>query len=221
MRRFALAAALVTLALAASPTAADTPLPIVGPHERIGGHTLAEWMAIDVVRTLAIPYTPNDGDVPCIPTGDGGPVSLFGANATDGHVRTIFCTVPAGRYIMLGGASIFCSNLDRLPGYRPTARGKRRCAHDAWHTWGDPHPRLVVDGVPVEPAGYYVATKAFRFKLAPRQNIFGTTRTRGIGAEAGNAVLLRPLPPGQHKIVSAFRLRGSFNRVAIVRLTVG
>lgn len=221
MRRFALAAALVTLALAASPTAADTPLPIVGPHERIGGHTLAEWMAIDVVRTLAIPYTPNDGDVPCIPTGDGGPVSSFGANATDGHVRTIFCTVPAGRYIMLGGASIFCSNLDRLPGYPPTARGMRRCAHDAWHTWGDPHPRLVVDGVPVEPAGYYVATRAFRFKLAPRQNIFGTTRTRGIGAEAGNAVLLRPLPPGQHKIVSAFRLRGSFNRVAIVRLTVG
>jgi hypothetical protein len=221
MRRFALALTLVAVAMAASASAADAPLPIVGPQERIGGHTLAEWMATGVVRALAVPYTPRGGDVPCIPTGDSGLVASFAANSTDGHVRTIFCTVPVGRYIMLGGASIFCSDIYRVPGYPPTARGMRRCAHDAWHTWGDPHPRLVVDGVPVEPAGYYVVTKAFRFKLPSRHNIFGTTRTHGIGAEAGNAVLLRPLPPGQHKIVEAFRLRGSFNRVAILRLTVG
>jgi hypothetical protein len=137
-------------------------------------------------------------------------------------VITARCSIPASSYLMLGVPAVECTDVYRVPGFPSTARGLRRCARKYWRRYGDPRPRIVLDGTPLTPGGVRVAPPAFSVRMPADDNIFGAPgQTRATVALVAAPLLLRPLSPGPHKLVDAVRYRGTFDRVVIYRLTVG
>jgi hypothetical protein len=225
MRRIAVIAALTTMALGAAASSADTVSPVVGGSEQVGGHDLAYWTVASDRWRFAQQYGGQAGDAQCRVTGQSGPVWFISSNALGQHVSTVFCAVPSDRYVMLSLPAIVCSNFTRI-GRKGTVPRRphdiRACARQFWGHYGDPHPRVVVDGTAITPPGAFVLTPVFSFRMPAHRNGFRVDgATRGRAAHAGIVTMLRPLPPGPHKIVVGTQFRHDHNRVVIVRLTVG
>jgi hypothetical protein len=222
MRRLAVIATLTATVLAASPSSADTPGPVVGAGEQVGGRDLAYWAVASDRWRFAQQYRGEVGDTRCRSTGQDGPVWFISSTTPAQHVSTIFCAVPSDRYVMLSLPAILCSNFTRLGRTHRHPRDLRRCARDFWRRYGDRHPRLVVDGLAVEPSASFVSTRVFSFRMPAHNNGFAADgATSGRAAHTGLVTMLRPLAPGPHKVVIGTQFRGDHNRVVILRLTVG
>lgn len=223
MLRFAVPVAAIAFALATAAGAADSPPALVGRGELVGGRGYSAWLVAWERWRAALPVKAAPDKQSCISAGQNGQVwFLGGIGQPDEHVITRNCSVPAGRYLMLGLPSLDCDDMHPVKSYPTTPRGLTRCGRAFWHAAGDPNPRLVLDGTRITPPGYMVWTRAFRVRFPARNNIFGLRgRTHGTMAARGFAVLLRPLAPGAHKIVQGISYRRDINRVVIYRLAVG
>jgi hypothetical protein len=159
-----------------------------------------------------MPQPTDSADVWFLAGGSGG--------STDEHVVEVHCTVPAGRYLMLGVPALLCSDVVPTPGFATSATGLRRCARSSYEKYTDPHPRLVLDGQPI-PAGVVVHTPVFRFTMPAHDNVFDSPGVRrGRAASVGRAAMLRPLPPGSHTLISGVRYRITHNIVIVYKLDV-
>jgi hypothetical protein len=121
---------------------------------------------------------------------------------------------------MTGIPQTICSDVFPELGYPLTAAGLIRCARDSWRELGDQAPRLVIDGAPI-PNGFVVHTRAFRFKMPARNNVFRLPGVRGgRAASAGRIAIIKPLAPGRHTLIEGVKYRDFHNQVIVYNLDV-
>jgi len=191
MRRLLSLFAVAFACLASNAFASDVS-PIVQADERIGGRSLADWEVAWSKWSFGFTNSELGEKTGCLPQPSSAPVHFLVIPESDDDVNAIPCTVPAGSYLLLGEPQIYCTDIDPEPAYPTTAKGLARCARHYWHQLTDPHPRVVLDGQPI-PNGYVVHTRAFRFRLPPRDNMFDLPGVRrGRAAVVARVTLLRP-----------------------------
>jgi hypothetical protein len=218
MRRL-LSAALLTALLAAHPAAADQS-PVVGRGELVAGRSLSQWDVRWNSWAFGVSQSSTRQTEQCLAQPGDSPVRFLGVRSRDEHVYEVHCTVAATQYLMLGQPGALCNDARPLRPYTTTAQGLRRCARDFWRQIADPKPRVVLDGTSLG-AGPTVHTGAFRFSVPPRDNQFDRPGVRRVRAAAvARATILRPLSPGEHTLIQAYRYRGEHNQVVVYKLTV-
>ena len=186
----------------------------------VGGRSLADWEVAWSKWVFGFTNSALAEPGRCLPQPRSTLVRFLVTPPVDSHVATVTCTVPAGTYLLLGEPQIYCTDVRPERRYPTTAKGLARCARHYWSLLTDPHPRSVLDGQPI-PNGALVHTNAFSFTMPPRDNQFDLPGVRhGRAAAVGRVTMIRPLPPGEHKLVQGVRYRDDVNAVGIFRLTV-
>jgi hypothetical protein len=169
--------------------------PLVPRGELVGGRDYGEWLAAAYQWRLALPSVMAD-KTSCITKSQHGPVWFLGIDPNTGA-----CNVPSGVYLMLFTPSFDCSTVERPPLHATTNAGLRRCAKGLWARYPGAET-MTLDGVPLRPPGYVVATAAFHFTMPERNNWLQVRgHTSGRAAVYGLASILRPLSPGVHTLV--------------------
>jgi hypothetical protein len=210
MRRLLVVLAAATLVGAAllAPTAASAPKAhVFSPAAQPFGASLGEWQARWFTWLVEIPAPTNpqfDETGALCGVDQSGPVWFLAPVARPGTTIRA-CTIPAGKAIFVLGIGNECSNVEPPPFFGATEAELRACAAAGFEEfWGDATISISVDGIAVPNLdSYRTQTPLFGFTL-PEDNLFGllagTTATKAISD--GNAVIVKPLPPGSHQIVT-------------------
>ncbi|HEU6443619.1 MAG TPA: hypothetical protein VFL61_01030 [Gaiellaceae bacterium] len=210
MRRLlvVLAAASLIGASLLAPSAASAQKPhVFAPSAHPFGASHGEWQARWFKWFMEIPAPINplfDETGALCATNQSGPV-WFTAPVAHPGTTTRACTIPAGKAIFVLGIGNECSNIEPPPFFGATEAELRACAAAGFEEFfGDASISITVDGIEVpELDRYRTQTPLFSYTL-PEDNLFGlpagTTATMAISD--GNAVIIKPLPPGSHQIVT-------------------
>ena len=199
------AAILLGASVLASATAAARPAHVYAPSATPFGGTLGDWQARWWKWLMEIPAPVNpifDETGALCATEQSGPV-WFTAPVAHPGTTTRSCTIPAGKAIYVLGLGNECSNIEPPPFYGATEAELRTCAADGYEAaFGDATISIEVDGVDVgDLDAFRTQTPLFSYTL-PADNLYGlpagTTATMAISD--GTAVLVKPLPPGPHRI---------------------
>jgi len=207
MRRFlvVVAAATVLGALVLAPSAASAPPHVFPPTAHAFGASLGEWQARWFTWFIEIPAATNplfDETGALCGIDQSGPVWFLAPVAHPG-VTTRACTVPVGKGIFVLGLGNECSNIEPPPFFGSTEAELRACAAEGLEaSFGDATQAISVDGVDVaDLSRYRTQTPLFSYTLPP-DNVYrlpAGTATRAVSD--GTAVIVQPLPPGEHQIV--------------------
>jgi hypothetical protein len=208
MRRLFVVLAAVTLIGASflAPTAASArPAHVFPPTAHPFGASPGEWQARWFRWFIEIPAPTNpflDETGALCGTNQAGPVWFLAPVAHPG-LTTRACTVPVGKGIYVLGLGNECSNIEPPPFFGATEAELRACAADGLEAFfGDATQSISVDGTEVADLGRYRSqTPLFSYTLPP-DNVYGVppaTATKAISD--GTAVIVQPLPIGQHQIV--------------------
>jgi hypothetical protein len=136
------------------------------------------------------------------------------------HV-TLNCTVPLHTYLMAGTPSIDCSTVEPRPFHATTNAGLMQCAQADWHA-ARASSSATLDGRSLEPAGAFVATRAFGFKMPANENLLRAPgHTSGLAAVVGYVAMLRPLRRGRHTLTVELDYKGVAADRVTYHLTVG
>jgi hypothetical protein len=207
MRRLlvVLAAAICLGALIAPSAATASPTHVYQPGAHPFGATYAEWQARWFTWFMEIPAPVNplfDETGENCAVDQSGPVWFTGpVGRTGTTIRS--CTIPTGTGIFVLGIGNECSNIEPPPFFGATEADLRSCAAEGFETFfGDATVTISVDGVDVGDLDRYrTQTPLFGYTL-PADNVLGapagTTATKAISD--GNAVIVKPLKPGLHRI---------------------
>ena len=199
------AATMIGASLLAS-SAASAPQPhVFPPTAHAFGTSLGEWQARWFTWFIEIPASTNplfDDTGTLCGINQSGPVWFLAPVAHPG-VTTRACTVPAGKGIFVLGLGNECSNIEPPPFFGATEADLRACAAEGLQEFfGDATQSISVDGVEVADLDQYRRqTPLFGYTLPP-DNVYGlppATATKAISD--GTAVIVRPLPQGEHQIV--------------------
>ena len=206
---------------AAIPAAAVAPSGgAVSPGERVAGKTHSQWLVSEWQSLLAYGHLDTEapkGPLKCLTQGQPAKVWFLQDAYENDAPATVTCTIPAGRYLFLEGPGFECSTVEPAP-YHATRARLPACAA-SFKLKGD---EVSVDGAPVAPASYAVATPVFRFTMPSRGNVLKVTgRTRGYSAAHGDVLMLRPLAPGAHTIVQVAHYASGISTQTTWQLTVG
>ena len=207
MRRFLVVLAAVTLIGASllAPSAASARRPhVFPPTAHPFGASLGEWQARWFTWFIESPAPTNplfDETGALCGTNQSGPVWFLAPVAHPG-LTTRACTVPAGKGIFVLGIGNECSNIEPPPFFGATEADLRACAAEGLEAFfGDATQSISVDGIEVSDLGRYrTQTPLFSYSLPP-DNVYGlppATATKAISD--GTAVILQPLPRGEHQI---------------------
>ena len=208
MRRllFILAAATVIGAAFLVPAASSaTKAHVFSPAAHPFGATLGEWQARWFTWLMEIPAPSNpalDETGALCGVDQSGPV-WFTAPVFHSGTTTRACTIPAGKAIFLLGIGNECSNIEPPPFFGATEAELRTCAAAGFDEFfADATVSISVDGIEVENLdSYRTQTPLFSYTL-PEDNLFGlpagTVASKAISD--GSAVIVKPLPPGEHRI---------------------
>jgi hypothetical protein len=207
MRRLlvVLAAAICLGALIAPSAATAQPSHVYQPGAHPFGATYAEWQARWFTWFMEIPAPINplfDETGENCAVDQSGPVWFTGPVAHPG-TTTRACTIPTGTGIFVLGVGNECSDIEPPPFFGETEAELRACAAEGFEAFfGDATVAISVDGVDVGDLNRYrTQTPLFGYTL-PADNVFGapagTTATKAISD--GNAVIVKPLSPGLHRI---------------------
>lgn len=198
LRRNLTVATLATL-LAGGTVAAAAPAtgsgPVVPPTGSVAGHGYPYWLGV------ADRIFFNDGGKPppCQTLhADGQTVAFLDGADTD---QTMRCRVAASQPIFTHGIANECSTVHGdHSGFGTSAAQLRRCARHGYVSL-HLHGSASVDGAPV--SGYRALTLAAPVVTAhiPAHNTFHVPAQRIRTASYGEALLLRALSPGTHRIV--------------------
>ena len=208
MHRLLVVLAAVTLigaSLLAPSAASARPPHVFPPTAHPFGASLGEWQARWFTWFIEIPAPTNplfDETGALCGTNQSGPVWFLAPVAHPG-VTTRACTVPAGKGIFVLGLGNECSNIEPPPFFGATEADLRACAAEGLEAFfGDATQSISVDGIEVSDLGRYrTQTPLFSYSLPP-DNVYGlppATATKAISD--GTAVILQPLPKGEHQIV--------------------
>jgi hypothetical protein len=210
-------------ALSASAAPAQTASPTVARSEKVGGRTYTQWEAAFVRWRYSLPRRPESSDGVCAAAKQKGPVYFLHGNlVSDTPTLVRRCSVPAGRYVMLGVPNNGCTTVSEEPFFAETDRDLRACAHKVWKAYGSIAPPVVtLDGVKLR-SGYLVTTPAFSFKEPKSDNVLQAPgATRGRTAQRAYALILRPLSPGLHVLVQTLRYKRDVQRTVSYQITAG
>jgi hypothetical protein len=207
MRRLLVLLAAATLIGASllAPSAASARQPhVFPPTAHAFGASLGEWQARWFTWFIEIPAPTNplfDETGTLCGINQSGPVWFLAPVAHPG-VTTRACTVPAGKGIFVLGLGNECSNIEPPPFFGATEAELRACAAEGVEEFfGDATQSISVDGVDVDLSGYRTQTPLFSYTLPP-DNVYGlppVTATKAISD--GTAVVVQPLPQGEHQVV--------------------
>jgi hypothetical protein len=221
-RLIAVLGVVAALAVAAvSAGAAGTPgVGVVPPTQRVAGKTYAQWLVADWQSLLAhgqLRMQAPKQTLHCLTQGQRGKV-WFLQDAYEGPTPvTVNCAVPAGSYLFLEGPGFECSTIEPAPYHAPRPK-LPACAASFALKGAD----VTVDGVPLSPSSFTVATPVFRFTTAARGNVLKTTGPRrGFGAVHSDALMLRPLARGPHTIVQVEHFASGQSAQTTWQVTVG
>ena len=208
MRRLLVLLAAVTLIGAASlaPSAASARQPhVFPPTAHAFGASLGEWQARWFTWFIEIPAPTNPLSTRRERSAGSTRADRSGSWHRSLHpgLTTRACTVPVGKGIFVLGLGNECSNIEPPPFFGATEAELRACAADGVEEFfGDATQSISVDGVEVADLGRYrTQTPLFSYTLPP-DNVYGlppVTATKAISD--GTAVIVQPLPKGQHQIV--------------------
>ena len=207
MRRLLVVLAAATLIGALiAPSAASAQKPhVFSPTAHAFGASLGEWQARWFTWFMEIPAPINplfDETGELCGVDQSGPV-WFTAPVAHPGVTNRACTIPAGKAIFVLGIGNECSNIEPPPFFGATEAELRACAASGFEEFfGDATISIAVDGIEVPDLdAYRTQTPLFSYTL-PEDNLFGlpagTTATMAVSD--GNAVIVKPLPPGPHRI---------------------
>ena len=181
------------------------PAHVFSPAARPYGASLGEWQARWFQWFMEIPAPTNpifDETGELCSVGQAGPV-WFTAPVAHPGTTTRSCTIPAGKSIFVLGIGNECSNIEPPPFFGATEAELRECAAAGFEfAFGDATISIAVDGVDVGDLDRYrTQTPLFSYTL-PADNLFGLPAgtTASMAISDGNAVIVKPLPPGQHRL---------------------
>ncbi|HEV2127948.1 MAG TPA: hypothetical protein VGR22_04945 [Thermomicrobiales bacterium] len=188
------------LAMQATPEPAATPVTqpvglVYPPAAIIHGATLGEWNARYWQWVTSLPVGENPGQDATgelCGYGQNDPVFFIPGNMPP-------CTVPAGIAIFLPVAGTECSTLEPPPFHGEGEDELAACAAAD----GDRYTNIsvVVNGEEIpEVERFRAASPAFTLQL-PEENILAVSAETGRAVADGYALVLAPLPPGEHEIV--------------------
>jgi hypothetical protein len=202
----AVSAWLACVAFVGPSSAAGGNTAVVVPRNAVvGGLTYAQWEAKawqwELAHVRYYSSTAPEPKVPrCTTAGQHGPMWFLHGDLYNGagNAITRSCDIPAGKYLFFDQPTDECSTVEAPPFHATTDAGLLRCAR----SFGRPFSTLTLDGRPVKPSGFVVATSVFRFTMPPHNNyLLVPGATRGRGAAWGQALMLRPLSKGRHTLV--------------------
>ena len=199
------AASLIGVFLA--PTAASAPKAhVFPPTAHPFGASYGEWQARWFEWFIEIPAPVNplfDETGELCGTNQSGPVWFLAPVAHPG-TTTRACTVPTGTGLFVLGLGNECSNVEPPPFFGATEAELRACAAAGYEAFfGDATQSITVDGVTVSgfEDRYRTQTPLFSYTLPP-DNLYGLPPATATAAVSdGTAVMVKPLPPGEHRIV--------------------
>jgi hypothetical protein len=199
------AATLIGASLLASSAASARQPHVFPPTAHAFGASLGEWQARWFTWFVEIPASTNplfDETGTLCGINQSGPVWFLAPVAHPG-VTIRACTVPAGKGIFVLGLGNECSNIEPPPFFGATEADLRTCAAEGLQEFfGDATQSISVDGVEVADLDRYrTQTPLFSYTLPP-DNVYGlppATATKAISD--GTAVIVQPLPHGEHEIV--------------------
>jgi hypothetical protein len=208
MRRLlvVLAAASVVGVLLAPSAASAKNAHVYQPNSHPFGASHGQWQARWFQWFMNIPAPLNpifDETGKRCAVNQSGPVWFTAPLAVTGTI-TRTCRIPTGTGIFIIGVANECSNIEPPPFFGATEAELRGCAAAGFEEfWGDAAVTIAVDGVSIgDTDRYRVQTPLFDYTL-PADNLFGlpagTTATKAISD--GQGVIVKPLPPGAHRIV--------------------
>ena len=198
------AASLIGVFLA--PTAASAPKAhVFPPNAHPFGASYGEWQARWFEWFIEIPAPVNplfDETGELCGTNQSGPVWFLAPVAHPG-TTTRACTVPTGTGVFVQGLGNECSNVEPPPFFGATEAELRACAAAGYEAFfGDATQSITVDGVTVSgfEDRYRTQTPLFSYTLPP-DNLYGLPPGNAVAISDGTAVMVKPLPPGEHRIV--------------------
>lgn len=203
------------------------PAQVTGPtvlrSEKVSGKTYTQWEAAFVRWRYGLPRKAESDDGVCATKGQKGAVFFLHGNlVSDTPTLVRRCSVPAGKYLMLGVPNNGCTTVSEEPFYAETDKELRACARKVWKSYGATAASIVtLDGVKLR-SGYLVTTPVFSFKEPKSGNVLDAPgATRGRTAQRAYALIVRPLAPGPHLLVQTLRYRSDVQRTVTYQLTVG
>ncbi len=185
------------------------------PDEPIDGATLGEWSARHWQWTVSFPVGINPGhDVTGATCGYGqsGPVFFVPRNFPP-------CIVPSGVALFVPIAGTECSTAEPPPFYGQREMALRSCAAAEV----DRYTGIVVrvDGQRVPDIAAHRASSPRFTMILPQHNVLGVPLGVADAVADGYQVILRPLPAGEHEIVTHVELTdGTILPDKVLRVTV-
>jgi hypothetical protein len=199
---------------------------VVPKGQRIAGRTYGQWAAawerwrLSLSLNHAAPSTSA-----CATAHQSGAVWFLGGDGGASAKPVRRCTIPAGRYLMVGVPTAECSTVEKPPFHATTNASLRACARRFWiKTLGNgllAPDHLGIDGVTLSPPGFVVASPAFTFTMPTSDNFLQVSgHTHGRSAVYGEVAILRPLPAGTHTVIAPFDLLTPSQPTGTYRLTI-
>jgi hypothetical protein len=222
---FVLAVA-IAVAVASAAMSAGAPSKIVPEHQRVAGHTYAQWeAALERWRlSLSLDHAAASSSS-CATAGQSGKVWFLGGDG-GAHAKLIrHCTVPAGRYLIVGVPNAECSTVEKSPFHATTDAALRACARAQFKAAlgrGLLAPDVTtLDDVSLKPPAYDVASPAFSFTMPAKDNFVAVPgKEHGRSAVFGSIAILRPLARGKHTLIVPFDLVNPTRPTGTYELTV-
>lgn len=184
---------------AASPAATDLAYP---PDAEVEGLTLAEWHGRfqGWFLTFPIPIHPalDDTGERCA-YAQQGPVFYLPTSLVPELEVTRACTVPADAPLLVLLLGVGCSTVEPPPFFGRDEAELRACAAGVLDADEPNEQSLTVDGVEIPLDGYRTQSPLLRVALPP-DNLLGVPPTVTDAVSDAYAVLLRPLPVGEHTV---------------------
>lgn len=210
MRRLLAVLAVATLvgaALLAPATAASNDPRVFPPKSHPYGSSYGAWQARWFKWLMEIPVPDNpavDETGAKCNVGQTGRVWFTAATFNLTTVRS--CTISEQQAVLVFALGNECSDIEPPPFFGDNEADLRSCAAAGFDEFWPSPPSIVVDGIAVpDVTRYRTQTPVFGYTL-PADNLFGapagTTATMAVSD--GIAVMLKPLSPGQHRIVISY-----------------
>ena len=199
------AASLLGALLVAPSAAASTNSHVYSLNAHPFGATYGEWGARWFTWFIEVPAAENpvfDETGELCGTNQSGRVWFLAATFHPG-TTTRACTIPTGTGILVPGAGNECSNVEPPPFFGATEAELRACAAAGYEAFfGDATQSITVDGAAVANLdAYRTQTPLYSYTLPPG-NVYGLPPSEALAISDGTVVVVKPLPPGQHRIVT-------------------
>jgi hypothetical protein len=182
-----------------------------------GDWTAAWWQYVMQYTNDINPYFDTTGSL--CNEGQGGPVFYLVGSPTGATLTTRYCTVPAGKALLIPLINGECSTIEPGGFHIDNASQGHTCA-EAWVD-GLGTISMTIDGYRVKDlTSYRFQSPFYYFNVPPDNNFTGTVGpTEAWSVSDGYWVMVKPLKPGVHVIHVYAKMVGGLQAGAIQNFT--